>query len=243
MPEKDSNSVPFASDDRAESQLWAALGEIPRATPSSELRRRFYSSLHEAGRPGWAERLGAWLGMSANRGWITAAACLVLGFGFAQVIDRPGSETTRLAALENNVTELQRELILDRLEDVSANTRLRGVVDASRVGGDDPQLVSALLDRAAQDTSLSVRSAAIEALGSQLDQTTGMQSGSGEIGSGLMRLLEEAESPIVQLALIDLFLRHGDGAQLRQLGELAESGQLHPDLVRHVNTALGGQSI
>lgn len=235
MPDNDSKSVPFESSEPAERKLWAALSEVPRGTPSSELRRRFYSSLHDAGRPGWTQRLGAWLGMSANRGWITAAACLVLGFGFAQVIDWPASDTTRLSALENNLAELQRELILDRLEDASANTRLRGVIDASQVAASDERVARALLDRAARDRSLSVRSAAIDALGPHLR--------TGEVGGGLMRLLEGAESPIVQLALVDLFLRHGDSAEIRQLQELAEQGGLHPDLVRHVNNALRSQSI
>lgn len=234
MPDRKTTSLPFESDDPAEQKLWAALGDLPRGEPSDQLRRRFYSGLHETGQRPWTERLGRWLGLQAG-GWVTAAACLVLGFGVAQVIDRPSSDAGRLVALEENMSRLQRELILDRLQDASAGTRLRGVVDAGAVAASDPQVAQALLNRAAQDSSLSVRSAAIDALGSQL--------GSGEIGAELMRLLEGAESPIVQLALVDLVLRHGDGDQIRTLQNLADGGQLHPDLVRHVNNALRSQSI
>jgi len=232
---KEPASLPFESGDVDEQKLWAALSELPRGEPSGELRRRFYSGLHEAAKPHWTERLSSWLGMSSTSGWITAAACLLLGFGFAQVLDRPESDSARLVALEENLAGLQRELILDRLQDTSANTRLKGVVEASQLVASDPLVAQALLDRAAQDRSLSVRSAAIDALGSQLR--------SGRIGGDLMRLLEDAESPIVQLALVDLVLRHGDEDQINQLQSLSDGGQLHPDLVRHVNSALRSPSI
>lgn len=235
MNDRKMSNLPFQGDDPNAQKLWAALGDMPRGEPSDGLRRRFYSRLHEAGTRPWTERLGRWLGLRENAGWVTAAACLVLGFGFALVIERPAEEDTRLAALEQNLAQLHRELILDRLDDESASTRLKGVVDASEVVATDPQVARALLDRAAQDRSPSVRSAAIDALGSQL--------GSGEIGSELMGLLEAADSPIVQLALVDLVLRHGDRQQVSQLQDLADSGRLHPDIVRHVNNALRSQSI
>jgi len=235
MSEKDTHSLPFESGDPAEQKLWAALSDLPRGEPSSHLRQRFYSDLHKAASPRWTERLNHWLGLKQNNGWITVAACLLIGFFVAQVVDRPAPDAPRLVALEESLALLQRDLILDRLQDASASTRLRGVVDASQVAAFDQQVAHALLDRAAQDQSLSVRSAAIDALGSQL--------GSGDIGVGVMKLLDEAESPIVQLALVDLILRNGDAEQLRQLQERADSGLLHPDLVRHVNKALKSQSI
>jgi hypothetical protein len=235
MPDKETFSVPFEGSEPTEQELWAALRGLPRGEPSGQLRRRFYSSLHQAGSRPWTERLGQWLGLRPGGGWVTAAACLVLGFGFALVIDRPASETPRLVALERNLAQLQRDLILDRLQDASANTRLKGVVDATRVVASDPQVVQALLVRAAQDRSPSVRSAAIDALGSQLR--------SGEVETGLMSLLEGAESPIVQLALVDLFLRHGDAEQIRQLQALVGSGRLHPDLVEHITNAVRSKSI
>jgi hypothetical protein len=47
-----------------------------------------------------------------------------------------------------------------------------------------------------------------------------------------------ADSPLVQLALIDLVLRHGNQDQINQLLALAEDGNLYPDLSRHVLTTL-----
>ena len=235
MPEKETSSLPFDSSDPAEQKLWAALADMPRGAPSAQLRRDFYAGLDKAVLPSVSQRLSRWLGFGSAGGWATAAACLLLGFGFAQVIERPGTETTRLSTLEQNVARLQRDLILDRLQDTSAGTRLKGVVDATQVASYDHDVTQALLERAARDDSLSVRSAAIDALGSQLH--------TGEVASGLMKLLQGAESPIVQMALVDLFLRNGNAEQIRQLQGLADGGRLHPDLSRHVNNALRSQSI
>lgn len=235
MNSKNPDNLPFESSDASEEALWEALTELPQAEPSPQLRRRFYDELHAAGSGHWLTRLNRWLGMNSSGGWVTVAACLMIGFGVAQVFDRTANESPRLEALEQNLAILQRELILDRLQDTSVSTRLRGVVDASQIASGDPIVTRALLDRASQDSSTSVRSAAIDALGSRM--------GAGGVGSEVMQLMEDAESPIVQLALVDLVLRHGDNAQITQLQELADEGRLHPDLVRHVKKALRSPSI
>ena len=76
----------------------------------------------------------------------------------------------------------------------------------------------------------SVRAAAIDAIGPQLHKPA--------VGDELMALLEQAESPIVQWALVDLVLRHGNAEQIDRLVKLSESGALHPDLAQHVKTAV-----
>ena len=57
--------------------------------------------------------------------------------------------------------------------------------------------------------------------------------------SRIMESIEEADSPLVQLALIDLVLRNGTQQQLDRLYfKLAQDGLLYPDLSRHVLTSL-----
>jgi HEAT repeat protein len=133
------------------------------------------------------------------------------------------------------VALLNRELILDRLEDAAAGKRLRGVVDAGHFVPDDAEIARALLMRATEDRVHSVRTAAIDALGPSL--------GTPAVGGELMKLLESAESPLVQLALVDLVLRNGSNEQLAQLLRLANEGALHPDLVRHVERSLGSETV
>ena len=236
MPDEKNSTLPFESSDSAEQQLWQSLGKLPQAEPPASLRRSFYGELEKASTPSWSERLSRWLGLSGNSGWVTAAACLLIGFGVAQVaVERDGVEPSRLVALEENISLLNRQLVLDRLQNDAPGTRLLGVHAASSLVQDDQQIAQALLVRASQDPSLSVRSAAIDALGPQLD--------SDSVGEELMGLLESAESPIVQLALVDLVLRHGSQLQLQQLLRLANENRLYPDLVRHVQKSLGSEVI
>lgn len=236
MPDKKTTSVPYETGDAAEQRLWSALGDLPSSEPSPDMRRSFYQRLEQASTQRWSERLRGWLGMRNNAGWVTATACVLIGFGAAQMANQPQTgDQERLVALEQNVNLLNRELILDRLQDEAAGTRLAGVYDARQVVADDVLVAQALLQRAVTDRSSSVRSAAIDALGPQLS--------SNAVGSELMSLLKNADSPIVQLALVDLVLRNGNAAQLAQLERLANGKRLHPDLVRHVHKSLGSETI
>lgn len=235
MPERKPPHLPFESSDPHEQKLWAALEDLPRDEPSPGLRRGFYDALEhrDARRP--TARLQRWLGLAGSGGWLTAAACVLLGFGLARSLPAPPVADERLAALENNVAQLNRELVLNRLESPGAGARLQAVLDAGGLAGSDGQVARALLLSAAQDPSESVRSAAIDALGPQL--------GNEDVARELMQLLESAESPLVQWSLVDLVLRHGDREQVRQLVQLADASRLHPDLARHVRQAVSGGAI
>jgi len=236
MSDRKHPSLPFESSDPAEEKLWQALDELPQAEPPASLRRTFYDNLEQAESRSLGGRIRSWLGFSGNAGWVTAAACLLVGFAVARIgFVTDTSESTRLAALEQNIALLNRELVLDRLQDDDPGTRLLGVYDAGSLVQHDDVIAQALLVRASQDSSSSVRSAAIDALGPQLN--------SKNVGDELMGLLENAESPIVQLALTDMVLRNGNRQQLEALLRLANENRLHPDLVRHVKKSLGSDTI
>lgn len=236
MPEKETFNVNFESDDTAEQRLWAALDGLPREAPSADMRRSFYRELEQATTIRWPERIRNWLGLSSRRGWLTAAAAVLIGVSVGQFQSgTEGIEVARLAALEENITLLNRELILDRMQDATAGQRLRGVIDATDLVEEDVEIVRALLIRATEDRVQSVRSAAIGALGPSLR--------TGSVGQELMSLLENAESPLVQLALVDLVLRNGNKAQLEYLLQLTKSDKLHPDLIKHIEISLGRESV
>ena len=227
MSDHDKTGVPMEFEDPSEERLWDAMSELPSATPSSQLRHTFYKSLESAIAPTAADKLRQWLGFSGNAGWVTAAASLVVGVLVGQLAHLPnGADQQAFESLEAQVAMLNRSLILDRLESASPSKRLRGVIDAVGVVETDTEITRALLRRAVDDRVHSVRSAAIDALGPQLTTPS--------VGDELMRLLEAAESPLVQLALVDLILRQGSASQIQQLLRLAEDGLLHPDLTDHV---------
>jgi hypothetical protein len=230
MSDKKQSDLPFDGENAPENALWSALGELPDEEPSPQLRQGFYRELERASRPRLAARLKDFLGFSGNTGWLTATACVLVGLGAGTLIGDPVDDGVRLAALEENISMLNRSLILDRLENSTASKRMRGVMDAAHVVANDAEIANALLLRATEDRVYSVRSAAISALGTQL--------GTPAVGKRLMELLQQAESPLVQMALADLVLRNGSDRQIEQLQELAKKGLLHPDIARHVSTSL-----
>ncbi len=231
MSDRNRSGLPFDAENAAESRLWDALGGIRDEEPSPQLRQAFYRRLEKAGRPTLSVRLGKFLGFSGNSGWLTATACLLIGLGAGKLTsEEPVDSGSRLTALEENVVMLNRNLILDRLENDTAGKRLRGVMDAAQVAGDDSEVVLALLNRAENDRVPSIRSAAINALGTQLNNP--------DVGGPLMEMLQQTESPLVQMALVDLVLRNGSQQQVLQLQKFAEADLLHPDIAGHVSTSI-----
>jgi hypothetical protein len=231
MSDKEHRGVPFASDDDEEQRLWSELQQVSQAEPPPRLRRKFYGELDRIGRSTQLDRWRAVFGLLGNRGLLTAMGCALIGVFAGMVLSSAESiDRSELTDLQQQVAQLNRNLILDRLENVSASKRLLGVIDAAGIAEHDSEVAHALLTRAVDDRVYSVRAAAIDAIGPQLN--------SPAVGDELMGLLEKSESPLVQLALVDLVLRHGNAQQLEQLVKLSERGALHPDLVQHVKSAI-----
>ncbi len=227
-PEKPKSGVPFESDEASEQQLWSDLQRLPQEVPSQRLRRRFYEELEHADRS--LHRRRRWFGWITAPGLAAAMGCLFVGVMVGLLLrTAPSADHTQLAQLQQQVTILNRNLVLDRLENDSASKRLLGVIEASDLAGHDPEITRALLDRAVDDRVHSVRSAAIDAIGPRL--------GTPAVGDELMASLEKAESPLVQLALADLVLRYGNPMQLEQLLDLSDRGLLHPDVAKHVKSS------
>lgn len=234
MPDKYRSQLPYEGETAGEDAIWGALAELPLEEPGDAVRHRFHRELDRARRGSFADRLRDLLGLSGNLGWATAAACLLVGLFAGRAFDGAGDDEHRLAALEGNVEALNRSLILDRINNVEPGKRLQGVMDAADLTEDDPQITEALLARATGDRVASIRSAAIDALAPRMS--------SPAVSEQLISLLEGAESPLVQFALVDLVLRYGDTAQLGALHDIANSGRLHPDLERYIDQSLGRES-
>src|ERR687897_370193 len=229
MSDKRKSGVPFESDDAAEQQLWSELEDLPQDAPSQRLRRRFYDELEQVDRR--LHRRRRWLGWITAPALVAAMGCLFVGVMIGLLLrNEPAAQRTELAQLQQQVAILNRNLVLDRLENDSASKRLLGVIEASDLAGRDPEVTRALLERAVDDRVHSVRSAAIDAIGPRL--------GTSAVGDELMGSLEKAGSPLVQLALADLVLRYGNPNQLEQLLGLSDRGLLHPDVAKHVKASV-----
>jgi hypothetical protein len=213
-------------DDPIEQQLWDDLGQLPEHQPSERLRREFYQRLSEAAKPrfDW----WSWLRHPA----VPAFAMLIIGLAVGMQINPAGEPVAerQLSELQAQVSALNITVALNLMQKDAAGDRLKGIDLAATLPGDDPRLTDALLTRVSQDSSQSVRTAAVDALGSRL-QTPG-------VAEEIQRMMLGAESPLVQLALAELVMRWGKGEQQRQVIQAAEAGELLPEVSEYLLTRI-----
>jgi predicted Zn-dependent protease len=96
--------------------------------------------------------------------------------------------------------------------------------------GSGPQVVSALLERVANDPNPSVRLAAIEALRSRLDQP--------EVRSGLTAALDRQDAPLLQVTLANALLQTGDANTVAAVRRLSDRSDLDPAVRDYLDMAL-----
>jgi len=207
--------------------LWTALGLIPTQEPSPELRSRFQIMLQayehglaQAPRNSRLERFNSWL-MS----WWPRRPALQLSLSLALLllgvmIGRQGqSVSTVPKGQPNEVAELRDELVqmrqmvaLSLMQQQSASERIKGVNWSYQLQKPGGEVLTALLNTLMHDSNVNVRLATVDALRQFGDRPV--------VRRGVIEAMTRQESPIVQIALIDLAvdLREKESiATLRQL--------------------------
>lgn len=148
---------------------------------------------------------GGWL--AAHPVWQAAmAAGLLIGgilFGRYQVGPnqaRPGAgEISEVAQLRGQVESLRQLVTLSMLQQQSPSARLRGVTYSEQMARPDQQVEQALLFAVSHDTNVNVRLSAVDAL-----QKYG---GNPEVARAMLDAIPVQESPMVQIALIDMLVQ------------------------------------
>jgi anti-sigma factor RsiW len=189
--------------------LWATLGSIPADQPGPELRARFQVML-EAYRHGldnapsrnlW-QTINSWLA-----GWWPRQPALQFGLALLLLVVGvvSGWRLRPEAGVQSNgeITELRGELhqmrqmvALSLMTQQSASDRLKGVNWSYRLQQPDSEVLTALLDMLTHDPNVNVRLAVVDALR--------QFGGQPVVRKGVADALVRQDSPMVQVALIDL---------------------------------------
>jgi len=200
------------------SETWEMLGLLEQEQPSAALRPRFYQSLEayrqglEAAAPAPAKRRFFDWGW---QGWAWSAALLVAGLGAGQWLGQRDRGQLDMARLQDEVHNMRQLVTLSLLQQQSASERLRGVDYSFRVDQSDTQVLSALLHAVNSDPNVNVRLAAVDALRKFR--------ASPAVRGTLDKSLNKQDSPLVQLALIDLIVDMRDKGALASLATLERS--------------------
>ena len=211
------------ADCRAEAaelgEVWRAMESAP--APGAAARKRFGEVLraYRAGqaasraerfRPapkavwGWAQRAAL------------AASLLIMG-GLAGRYLAPRDEATGTAQLRGQVENLRQLVTLALLQEQSPSSRLRGVTYTYQMQQPGGEVRQALLYAVTRDSNVNVRLSAVDALGKL--------AGNPAVRQALADAIPEQDSPLVQVALIDLLVDLRDAEAIPVLRAVARDAQ------------------
>jgi anti-sigma factor RsiW len=227
-----------------EAALWKKLATVPDDQPSPALESRFKAMLesyqegrweknslaHEKGKSStpmlWG--LGNWRQMPvAGVAW--ACMFLICGFLIGRNLERgPSAEDRlRIAQMQDELSAMRQMVTLSMLQTQSASQRLEGVSWSTRLQQPDPQVLSALFHTLRSDPSVDVRLASLDALG--------RYAGRPEVRHELVTALEGRQSPLVQIALIDLLVDLHDRSAVPQLKQFQQDPKVDPTVRKRVD--------
>ncbi|MGC0774443.1 MAG: zf-HC2 domain-containing protein [Candidatus Acidiferrum sp.] len=232
------------ADCREDVAIWKKLSLLPVEQPSKESRQRFEAMLHayQTGRNDKAaadlgpEKRGAfWSWLRSPIGAVAwSAALLVIGIlAGNQFGGRPthsNSDQNEIAVMHSELTNMRQLVVLSMLQQQSASERLQGVSYSQREDHLDPQVLSALVHTLRFDNSVDVRLAALDALSRHGSQPL--------VHKGVVDALQEQQSPLVQVALIDQMLEWRDPDAAQRLRNFAQTPNLNPTVRQRADWAL-----
>ena len=224
--------------------IWKKLALLPAEVPSLASRERFDATL-QAYRSGREDRAAS--GAAPPRGsfwdafrWMRSPAgavawsmaLVVLGVFIGVRVTGPTSDShgQDLAAMHAELASMRQLVALSMLQQQSASGRLEGVTWTRREEQLDPQVLSALMHTLRYDPSVDVRLAALDALSRHAAQP--------QVRSSVADALQEQQSPLVQVALIDQLVEWRDRQAAPHLQKLRQDPNLNPTVRQRADWAI-----
>src|SRR4051812_2307342 len=217
---------------RGDFEIWQKLAALPQQEPSPASRARFEHMLnaYEEGR--WEKNAPAHEGWGWLRAWwhsafapplVSALAACLLLVGFVageHFSSKLPANQGQIATMQAEIAGMRQLVALSLLEQQSASQRLQGVNYSTQIERPDPEITGALLRALRFDNSVDVRLAALDALRRYRNDI--------QIRTALLNALQDQQSPLVQIALIDLFVEMRDGNAKDRLRRIEQDSKMNP---------------
>ena len=209
--------------------VWRGLASLPVEEPDGGMRSRFLEVLqaYQAGMD-QSDETPAAPGRSrwSAAGWWPARAVWQAAFSVALVaagalgahwLTRPPAPGPELAQLQAQVESLRQMVALSMLQDQSPSSRIRGVGYSAQMARPDREMEQALLYTLNHDANVNVRLSATDALEKLASHP--------EIRRALVDALPLQDSPLVEIALMDIFVETNAQTAIPAMRKLAQDAQ------------------
>jgi hypothetical protein len=233
--------------------VWRALESLatPEIRPEAErgMRDRFNDRLEafQAGleqgramaqaerRPAPQPAPGWWTAIWTRPAWQFAVAFGLLALGvwggrYLAPEREAAAPSPDVAQLKGQVESLRQLVTLSMLEQQSPSARLQGVNYAYQMSQPDSQVEQALLHAVNNDQNINVRLSAVDALQKYAADPN--------VRRALVDAVSVQESPLVQVALIDLLVQLNDRDSAPALRNLARNASADEAVRQHANWAI-----
>jgi hypothetical protein len=157
-------------------------------------------------------------------------ALVALGTFVGLQVGNTKSNSQDLAAMHTELTNMRQMVALSMLQQQSASQRLEGVSWTRREEHLDPQVLSALVHTLRYDASVDVRLAALDALS--------RHAGQPQVKKTVVDTLQEQQSPLVQVALIDQLVEWRDTDAAAGLAKLRQLPNVNPTVRQRADWAI-----
>ncbi len=224
------------------SEIWSKLGVLPEEQPSNAVRSRFYSmlkaykqDLNQAKAKSSVRRIfdnwvRPWWTRHPAFQFSTALSLMVIGLIAGYLINSKRYTGADIVLLREEMKSLRQTVAVSLLDHQSAVERLRGISVSYDLGEPDTKILEKLLSTLNSDPNPNVRLAATDAL--YLFRNHPL------VKQGLAASLSKQDSPLVQLALIDLISEIREQRAIDALRTLIQNKDLNPEVKQRAEQGL-----
>lgn len=147
-----------------------------------------------------------------------AAGLLLAGVFAGRYVGTPRQESPEVAQLKSQVEGLRQLVALSMMQQQSPGARLRGVSYSEQIAQPDSQVQQALLYAVNHDSNVNVRLSAVDALQKF--------AGNPEVARAMMDAISVQDSPLVQVALVDMLVQLNARSVAPGMARLAKDAQV-----------------
>lgn len=212
--------------------IYNSLDEIPVPEPGQQMTDKFYSMLrdyeyHILDTKNPFRKLVEWLRELNRTKYLPHLAyglsLVIMGWLIGFWSSGNSEYKEQLNYLNSEIHELKTMMTINMLDQDSPSARIKTINQIKNLPEIDDAIITALLHTLNNDPNLNVRLVTVELLTQFSDNS--------RVREGLIYSINKQESPLIQIALIDLMVGIKERAAIAQFKELLEKKDLN-DVVR-----------